>query len=709
MSDLKNLIVVDITDREYIKLGEQSELLEITGDGTILTRNTSQSSRLWNCTNDLKEIVNTNIPGKVLNVGALNPGQDHKQDYHLQNLQEPCLKVLEVFDTDRTTGQTVNNAFLYIYSNKCKITLTFTNTLSTPISDIKSTRQMPAMLKEVEISPPSAGKADLSEEEGKRVLKWDIGTLDGNQSAELQLICTVNMEERTRQSLGALNVTYVAHNHQLTMVKPEVRSITDSMSGVSREEGSNPGTWDCNVEFINDSEFNVRLEDVKVDHKIPTGKETVVSQEPNEQIGPQGSWDYDFNLITPNVPELESAITFTALFGVITRTIGVINKESTIYDVLAAEIHKAIIPPEVGAYANTDMKIENSIPNTGTACLNTVFIEDEIPKDFVPPKVEQITLTIMNPGGSIEIQNREEFIDKIFIQPDDISPEAPHKITLSLKDLKDQLPPQSSLLVSYPLLAKNPKPEVRYNTPVQIMVNTPRKGAELLVKPPEEPVVQIKYIQRKLKTLKSIKPGINEGEFNITVRVQNKGDVELENLLIKDKIPAGFSLTEFHPPAGTTHVREAVEAESELQLTMELLKGNETLIINYKCTGSGDYPRSEPIVNVLGRGGAAVSSGPTSAGAKEAAPETDLGMKKSSEVQEIFTGIFKKLDAAPTVSDFAVVLERFRDDIPPGPVRHQYSAFIRELQNMEDQKKIIVGALQDQYRTKLKDFQNSFH
>ena len=115
MSDLQNLIVVDITDREYIELGEKSELKSIKGDGTVLTRNTSQSSRLWNCTNDLKEILNTNLSDKVINVGALNPGQDHKQDYEIQNLQEPLLKVVEIFDTDRTTATTANNAFLYKY------------------------------------------------------------------------------------------------------------------------------------------------------------------------------------------------------------------------------------------------------------------------------------------------------------------------------------------------------------------------------------------------------------------------------------------------------------------------------------------------------------------------------------------------------------------------------------------------------------------
>ncbi|MFX1275795.1 MAG: hypothetical protein ACFFBP_11015 [Promethearchaeota archaeon] len=709
MSDLQNLIVVDITDREYIELGEKSEIKSIKGDGTVLTRNTSQNSRLWNCTNDLTEILNTNLSEKVLNVGALNPGQDHKQDYEIQNLQEPLLKVVEIFDTDRTTATSINNNFLHKYSNKCKLTLTYTNTIGTPITEIKSKREMPAMLKEVEIHPPSMGKAELSEADGKRVLIWDIGSIDGNQTAELQVICTVNMEEKTKQSLGALKVTYVAPNKILTMMSPKVRSITDSMSGVSRDEGATPGTWDCNVEFINDSEFKVMLEDVNVDHKIPTGSETVVSQTPSIEIGPQGSWDHDFGLNTPNVPELSSEITFTALFGVITRVIGEINKESTIYDVLAAEIHKAINPPEVNAYANTDMTIENSIPNTGTGAIETVFIEDDIPKDFIPPDLKQITLTVKNPDGSIQIQNREEFVDKISINPDDVSPDTAHRITISLKDLKNQLPENSTLVMSYPLQAKNPSPDITYNTPVQVMLNVPVKGAELLIKPAEEPIIGIKYVARKLKTLKSIKPGINEGEFAITVRVQNKGDVELENLLVKDIIPAGFSLSEFHPPAGTTYESIEERGENQLQIKMDLLKGNETCIINYQCTGSGDYPRSEPQVIVLGRGGSVAKTAPTSAGAKEAAPEAELSYKKASEGLEIFKNIFKKLDSAPKVSDFADFLNSFMDELPPGPFRHQYSAFIRELNNLEDQNKIIVGSMQDEFKVKLQKMESGMH
>lgn len=708
MSDLNNLIIVDITDKENTQLDVNSALVSIKGNGTILTKNPSQQSRLWNCTNDLKEVVNTTIPDKVLNVGALNPGQEHKQEYEIQNLQAPCLKVVETFDTERGTGASVNNAFLYKNANKSRLTLTFTNTLDKPISDIISKREMPPMLVEIEINTPNHGKAELADEGGKRILLWEINSLGANETAEVQVTCTVNMEDRGKQSLGALKVTYVTHGHILTLMNPEVRSLTDSMSGVSRDEGSNPGTWDCNVEFINDSEFKVKLEDVKVDHKITTGVESIVTQSPNQEIGPQGSWDFDFNLETPDVPELNSAIIFTALFGVITKTIGEINKESTIYDVLAAEVHKAINPPEVGAYANTNMTIENKIPNTGTAAIDTLEIIDEVPKDFVPPEMGQIKLLITGADVPIEIQSRTEFVQNMALEPSDPNPDNAHTITITLKDLKAHLVENSTLTMSYPILAKNPKPEVRYNTPVQIKANTLRKGALFIISPSEEPVVKIKYIQRKLKTLKSIKPGMNEGEFNINVRVQNKGDVELENLIIKDKIPAGFSLSEYKPPSNVTYEIIQEAGESMLQIKMDELKGNDTLIINYICTGSGDYPRSEPQVNVLGRGGAAVKSGPTSEGSQEAAPEVEITHQKSAELMDLFSGIYKKLDAAIPVSDFASHLDSIADKLPPGPSRHKFTQFVRDLQAMPDQGKIIVGGIYNDIMAKLKDFENNY-
>ncbi|MHA1275270.1 MAG: hypothetical protein ACTSQS_17845, partial [Promethearchaeota archaeon] len=646
---------------------------------------------------------------KVLNVGSINPNQEYIQEYEVQNLKEPVLNVLEQFDTERGTADTINNAFLYETKNLCSIKLTLTNKISLPINDIKLTREMPGFLQEIEIKAPSSGNADLGEEDGKRVLIWTIDSLNAGESIDLILECSVIMQEKTAQSLGALKVTYIAEGHKLTMLNPEVRCLTDSMSGIDRDEGSSPGTWDCNVEFINESEFQVKLEEVKVKQNIPSGSEIVVSQTPNSTLAPNNSWDFDFQVESKNVPELESQIQFTALFKVITRVIGEINKESTIYDVLAAEIHKEINPPEVGAYANTEMEIKNIITNTGTASIETLKIFDEIPEDFIPPAINQIKIIVQNPENKYEIQERTEFIKKIEIIPEDQNPDSKHSITVRLQNLEKELPPNSKIIVNYPLMAKNPKPDVKYNTPVEMKGNTKAKGLYFKKSPTETPEIKIKYVKRKLKTLKSIKPGMSEGEFSITVRIQNKGAVELENIVVKDKIPKGFSLSTFTPPEGATHEVIQLGEESELQIKIPELKANEAISINYNCAGSGDYPRSEPQVVVVGRGELEASStkpteSETISPAAGAQVQT-ISQVKHGEVLEIFTKIFKAIDQGLSSAQLANLIEINRDALPPGPNLHKLMAYARELKGID---KMIVGSFQEEVIKTLKEFKEKY-
>ncbi len=702
-----DLIIIDITDREYIKLDVASKLVEIKGDGKLIVQNPSQKSRLWNLALDIKENINTSVPSKDLNPGTINPGQDFFQDYDIQNLKEPILKVVELFDTERNTGDILNNVILYNFKNECNLKLILTNSIDVPIVDIKLIREMPEFLQEIEIKTAPIGKAELKEEGGKRILSWEIDSLAAGDSMALEVESTINIQDKSDQSLGSLKINYLANNKKLTMFDPEIIGLTDSMSGIDRDESSSPGKWDCNVEFINDSEFQVKLEEVKVTQKITTGTETVVSQTPALTINPQGTWDHDFQLEAKDVPELESEIKFTPLFKVIPRIIGEINKESTIYHVLAAEIHKEISPPEVGAYANTDMKIDNTITNTGTASIELLKIFDDIPPDFIPPKLEQITITLKNPEGSIEIQERAEFIKNIDIEPNDQSPDSKHKINIKLHNLEKQLPPNSKLIVSYPLLAKNPKPEEIYKTPVQIKGNTPAKGLYFVISPPEEPEIKIKYIQRKLKTLKSIKPGVTEGDFSISVRIQNKGDVELENIIVKDKIPIGFSLSNFTPPASTTHKVVPLGDESELQVSFPELKAKESITINYDCSGSGDYPRSEPQVIVKGRGDSGSASASTdSTASPEISSASGLSQAKLIEINEMFANIIKKAESGINCMQLGNALDEMVDPLPQGPILHKFTQFIREVKDMND--KMVVGSTRDDIMTKLNDFKGKY-
>jgi len=699
----ENLIIVDVTDLEFILLDGSQNLKEITGKGTLLVKNPTQKSRLWNLVCDVKEPVNTSIGSKEISVGALNPAQDFAIEYEIKDLKTSSLKVEEIFDAEKSISGKVNNTFLYQKDNKCSLKLILTNPLDLPILEIKAKRGMPAFIQEVEMRDPSHGEATLKEEEGKRILSWEVPSLDAQKQAELEIFFTVKMNELSSQELGVLTVKYLVNNFKLTMMNPEVRGLTDSMSGIDRDEGTTPGMWDCNVEFINESEFQVKLEDAKVTQNIPTGAETVVSQTPGKVLNPDESWDFDFQVEAKDVPELSSEIGATPLFVVIPRVIGEIIKDSTIYNVLSATIAKAINPPEVDAYANTEMSIVNTIVNDGSSSIEKVFVSDEIPPDFISPLVKDISITL----GDIEISSREEFINRILVDPSDQDFTKKHQVYIELFNLSKEFLPEKKMVISYPLLARNPRPatETKYMTPVKIDINSPLEGKSFIRSPDEEPELKIRYVKRKLKTLKSIKPGFTEGEFSIGVRVQNKGDVELENVLVKDIIPTGFSLTEFKPPEGATHEVVQVGDLSELHVKVTEIKGGSAVKIDYTCSGSGDYPRSEPVIIVLGRGGVASSSAGVPPAGTET-PKAHVADSQAGKIHDTFIDLYKQVDKAITAEKLSQILEDTKNELPPGPVLHQILAFAREMKNLGN--KIVVGSLRDDVLNKLKDFKSKY-
>jgi len=701
----ENLIVIDVTDREHIVLDGSQNLKEIKGNGTLVVKNPTQRSRLWNLICNVKEIVNTSIESKELNVGTLNPIQEFTKDYEIKDLKGPSLKVEEIFDTDKSDSGKINNTFLYKIDNKCSLKLILTNPLNLPISEIKVNRVIPAFIQEIEMRNPSKGEANLKEGDGKRILAWEITSLDAENKAELEIFFTVNIKELNPQELGVLTVNYVIKNFKLTMMKPEVRGLTDSMSGIDRDESSQPGMWDCNVEFINESGFQVKLEDIKVSQTITTGKETVVSQTPDRVLNPDESWDFGFQVEAKDVPELSSEIGFTPLFVVIPRVIGEIVKESTLYNVLSATIDKALNPPEVDAYANTEMSITNTVINDGSSPIDKFFLSDEIPPDFIPPLVKDIRILL----GDIDISSRDEFVQKILIDPSDQDFSRKHQIFVELFNLSTEFFPGKQMVISYPLLARNPRPptETKYITPVKIEINSSVEGRSFVRSPDEEPELKVRYVKRKLKTLKSIKPGLTEGEFSIGVRVQNKGDVELENVLVKDIIPTGFSLTEFTPPIGATHEVVQIGDLSELHVRVGEISGGSSISINYNCSGISDYPRSEPVVIVEGRGAGESSSSSFYPPAGTGTPKAHVADSQAGKIHDLFIELYKAVDRAPTAQAFGEILERRRDELPPGPVLHQILAYSKDLRALGN--KIIVGSLYDDVINKLKEFKNKYN
>lgn len=332
---MPDLIVIDVTEYEKIRLNSKSEVVDIKGDGKIVIKNPSKQSKLWNLNCDLKETVNTSIETRDLDVGTLNPGKIFIKEYEIQNLKKPSLKVTEEFKTNVNNDKLANKVFLLNSVNRCSLKIILINPTKASISSIKLHRNFPDYFQEIEVVKPTVGAASILEEIGSKFLVWDIHSLGPEQKTELLVHCNVNPQNTDEKPLGEFNVTYSINNYKRSLISPEVRGLTNSMSGINRNEGTEKGSWNCTIEFINESEFQVQLEEVKVSHKGPSGIEIIVSQTPGKLLNPEQSWDFDFQIESIRIPELISKIEFTPLYVLITRVIGEINKDSTIYDVIS--------------------------------------------------------------------------------------------------------------------------------------------------------------------------------------------------------------------------------------------------------------------------------------------------------------------------------------------------------------------------------------
>ncbi|MFX1324097.1 MAG: hypothetical protein ACFE8N_04010 [Promethearchaeota archaeon] len=110
-----------------------------------------------------------------------------------------------------------------------------------------------------------------------------------------------------------------------------------------------------------------------------------------------------------------------------------------------------------------------------------------------------------------------------------------------------------------------------------------------------------KDVRRKFRIFKNIERGNSEGQYRITIGIENKGDAELENIVVRDIIPSDFNLTEFTPFRARNYKIVQIGDQSELFVNIAEIKANSSIVITYNLSGSGYYYKSEPAVIILGK------------------------------------------------------------------------------------------------------------
>jgi hypothetical protein len=705
MSDYESgKIVLEITENEDSQLDDKSEVKSIEGKGLLKVINPSGENRLWNLKLSVDKADFTNLK-KEESKEALESKQTWEFPYEISNLKDPILKFTEIIDTSKNEGGINHNFVLKAKDDESSITLILANVSSKPIQNIILKKNIPGYLKELKVEKSTAGDPQLDLD--SKELVWKISSLAESSECQLIIVGKPIMDDSTIKSGNSVDITYESVENSRSNIIPSIDALTNTMSGVDKEEDDDkPGGWNCEVEIDNESDFELTLKDVEVTSKITTGVENLVSLTPSEIILPNKSWTHKFSLDSPSVPTLTPTLGFTANFIVPQIIIGKIGKQAQTFEVLETEITKNINPPTVNANSNTEMTITNTIINKGTSNIDCMDIVDVIPKDFEPPGLEQLVLTIVNGAGTtvatLNVDNAKQSI-----APDNKESTSAHTIKVECSELDAVLRPNCKLIMAYPIIARNPQPNVVYETPVEIISHTKPRGPGYKDKCAEIPVVGIQYVKRKIKTMKSVSPG-SEGAFNVVIKINNKGGVELENITIIELIPAGFTAGDFKPEDMKPEYKEEGGA-AKIIWKIARINPNESIKLKYVSEGKGEFSRSEPEVIIAEPDSLKKdNSGEPVVGGGVSVQDQGLKSKLAGIATDILDALMLKINEIVKSGAASKLIEDARDELiskgKSSTVLHEFMESSKEL--AKDPDKTIVGSGLDDLISKIKSWKS---
>ncbi|MHA2198993.1 MAG: hypothetical protein ACXABN_03895 [Candidatus Thorarchaeota archaeon] len=588
-------VVIDLEETEKTQLGELSELSGVDATGVLSVINESDKSRIWNVKVFLGESRDkTDIGEETLTAGEVDVGGKWESDYGI-SVDAPIATFTEVFDTCGTV-ETEEPHWAYVMGkeNPVKITLTIKNETDGELDNIILNKTIPPELSDIQVVSAKSGTAEY--DEGTKQVVWKDFIIYPKEASELVISATGIVEDIEPKNAGDVVITYRGEAQQRTLLKPDLIALTEFLTGIETAE-TEPNTWECTLECSNESDLVVRLDKAEVFLTPEDGgaKQKMIDESPGIELAPDQEWSSSFQVSSKSTPKCTQELTYTPVKVVAKRVLGTIEKTAQVLPVYAIEYTKEFDPPSVASFDKTPVEITIEVKNTGTAKLNEITVEDNLPDDIMPPTSEHVSAWIRGE----EYSGPYEFT----IDPEDQDPEKPHKMTFRVEDLKDsggELGPGETLKINYAVMAWRNRPEKEYPSPIVCTANTYPAGIPTVDESPEDGhKLGVIYKKRAISTKKAINKGAGAGEYVVVLVVANNGEVTAENIEVTDWIPAGFEYLSTDPEDESPEVFPVAEGGNYMVWSWQRMNPGDKKKIKVTVQGEGEYERREPEVTSI--------------------------------------------------------------------------------------------------------------
>lgn len=594
MSERKK-VVIDLEETEKTQLGGLNELNNIETSGVLSVNNLSEQSRIWNVRVLLGDSRSeTDIAEEELVAGEVDVGGKWETNYGV-SVNAPIVTFTEVFDTCGTI-ETEDPHWAYVMGkeNPVKITLTIKNETDGELDNIILNKTIPPELSDIKIVSAKSGTAEY--DEGTKQVVWKDFVIYPRESSELVISATGFVEDAEVKSAGDVVITYRGEGLQRSALDPDLTALTEFLTGIETAE-TEPNNWQCTLECSNESDLIVRLDKAEVYLTPEDGgeKQKMIDESPGVELEPNQEWKSSFKVSSKSTPKCTQDLLYTPVRKLTKRVVGTIEKAPQEMPVYHIEYTKEFDPPSVASFDKTPVEVTIEVMNKGSAKINEISIEDNLPDDVMPPTSEHVSVWIRGE----EYSGPFEFM----IEPEDQDPEKSHKVTFRVEDLKDsvgEIEPGESLKINYAVMAWRSRPEKEYPSPIICTANTHPAGLPSVQESPQDGhKLGVIYKKRAISTKKAINKGADAGEYIVVLVVSNNGEVTAENIEVTDWIPAGFEYISTDPEDEVPEVFPVAEGGNYMVWTWQRMNPSDKKKINVTVRGEGEYERREPEVTSM--------------------------------------------------------------------------------------------------------------
>ncbi len=582
-------VVIDLEETEKTVMTEDNKIENIDVKGMMSVQNTSERCRIWNVRILLGDTRGkTDFSDEILTAGEIDAGGTWETGYAV-TVSKPILELTEVFDTCyKEESESPHWAYSYGKGNPVKIKIRVRNVTKGQLDNIILNKTIPPELSNVQIESTTTGTATY--DEGTRQIVWKDFLIYPEEDSVLTIIADGNPEDVDAKNAGELVVSYRGEDQQRSSLKPDMSALTEFLTGIETAE-SQPNQWECILECTNESDLMIRLDKAEVYLTPEDGspRQKMIDESPKVEMTPSQEWNSSFEVESKAPPKCSQEIVYTPVNEVVSRVIGTVTKTPKQVPVYKIDYIKEFDPPSVSSSDKTPVEVTIEVTNSGTANLNELVIEDNLPDDVMPPKKEHV---------SIWVKGREYTEDFDFImEPDDQDPEKSHRITIKLKDFKDtigEVKPGESVKINYAIMAWRSRPEKEYPSPILIKANVSPPGYPTEAgSSPDGHKIGIIYKKRRIAVKKAINKGTGPGEYIVMIVAENKGEVTVENVVVTDWIPSGFEYVSTEPVEEEPALKPVSDG-TNLVWTWTRMNPGDKKRINITVQGEGEYERREP-------------------------------------------------------------------------------------------------------------------